>query len=141
MSRPVDWAFDRLREIGQTGVSSRARLVLLIVADYANYEDGTQAWPSATTIARAAGIHRTTATACLAELEEAGLLIRDGKAKKGVICWRVPCVPKTDTTKDTEPGSPVGDLSVTCRIPSVPDSNTTKTQDHNHTNTNVPEGR
>jgi hypothetical protein len=126
MSRPVDWALDAIR---QTGVSTRARLVLIIVADHADYEDGTGAWPSATTIGRAAGIHRTTASACLTELEEAGLLIRDGKGKKGVTRWRVPCVPKTDTEKEP----PVGDLSATCRIPSVPKTDTTKTQDHKHT--------
>ena len=98
MSLPVEWAFDA---IAGSGLTSNARLVLLIVADHADHADGSNAWPSIGRIAAYAGMHRSTVTAALSELERDGLLIREGKGMRGVTRWRVPCVAEDDTSEDT----------------------------------------
>ena len=86
MSRSVDWAFDAIQG---SLLSSTARFVLLVVADYADHETGTNAYMSANTVAGYIGAHRSRVYAAFAELEREGLLIRDGKAQRNVTRWRL----------------------------------------------------
>lgn len=62
------------------GVSSKVlppvhRLVLLCLAYYAGDADG-KAWPSAATISSVTGQSVRTVETCLAELEQAGMVLR-----------------------------------------------------------------
>ncbi len=87
MSRSMDWAQAAI--VGCT-LSPSARLVLLIVAQHADRNTGRNAWPSVARIAAASGYSRRTVQSALAELEADGLLIRQGKAFRGVTRWQLP---------------------------------------------------
>lgn len=90
MSRAVDWAFDA---IAGSGLTSPARLVLLVLADHADHDTGDNAYPSMQRIAAYAGLHRSTIGECLRELAADGLIEFDGYGPRGVKRW---CLPVPD---------------------------------------------
>jgi len=96
------WA---IKEAMKSNVSTAARLVLIMAAWYAVHGTGRNIHPSASTLAKATGMHRTTVTKALRELVEARLLIPDGTYYRGVRRYRLSMqrVAETDTSGHRRP--------------------------------------
>lgn len=96
MSRATAWAIE---EAMKSSLSTHARLVLIVAARYADHGTGRNIHPSASTLAKATGMHRTTVAKALAELVEAGLLIPDGRWCRNVIRYRLAMRPVAETDR------------------------------------------
>ena len=80
------WVLDHSPTVGA------ARLVLIVLADHAN-NDGSNAWPSVSTIARQANCSMSTAHRVLRELEAGGQIAREGTSQALTVRYRVVATP------------------------------------------------
>jgi DNA-binding Lrp family transcriptional regulator len=64
------------------------RLVVLALADYA-HDDGTNAFPSVSTLAKKAHMSERNVQYALRKLEQAGEIARDGVHLSGAVIWRI----------------------------------------------------
>jgi hypothetical protein len=80
------------------------RLVLLVLADHA-HDDGSNAFPSVTTIAAKARISERAVFDSLKALEAAGEIERAGKTSRGVTIWRLALSPAESAPELVKDGS------------------------------------
>ena len=71
------------------GISPNQKLVLLAYADHAHH-DGTSIYPAADLVAEKTGYSVRSIKRIARELENAGLLIPDGRGPHGTRRWRIP---------------------------------------------------
>jgi DNA-binding IclR family transcriptional regulator len=67
-------------------VGGNQKIVLLGLASHAN-PDGSDAYPSLDRLAVYGHCNRATVHRSLKKLEAAGLIVRDGKARRGTVRW------------------------------------------------------
>jgi hypothetical protein len=79
--------FDRIKRIRESGLQATDRLVMLILASYANAEG--RCWPSVQTIADDSGLNERTARRVLRRLEKAKHLRKDGAGPRGTTAYIV----------------------------------------------------
>lgn len=77
----VDWVWG-------LDIRPNQKLVLLVYADFADH-DGGGVWPSAETVAAKTGYSSRQVRSITHDLEQAGLLVPDGRGPKGTNKWRI----------------------------------------------------
>lgn len=85
-----------------------SRLVLIVLSDFA-HDDGSEAWPSVSTIAAQARLSVNQARACLRRLEASGAIVRTGKSRSGTFVYRVVMADPPVSVAPETPGSPPTD--------------------------------
>ena len=110
----MTWLDDLHGALPASDLPAGARLVLLILVWHANHEDGCNAWPSTSTIARHAGTSRATVFPHLQRLEADGWIERTGTGPRGVVKYAItPPRPVVDSDQsgETTGQRPVSDQS------------------------------
>ena len=112
--------FDRIKAIrSASGVSPTDRLVLLVLASYADTEG--RCWPSVQRVADGCGLTQRSARRILRRLESAKLIRKDGKGRRGTTAYivanpdtvspRTQCPPGQSVPRTERP--PGGDIDDT----------------------------
>tara|TARA_R110000824_G_scaffold183776_2_gene364813 strand:- start:1708 stop:2736 length:1029 start_codon:yes stop_codon:yes gene_type:complete len=95
--------FDRIKSIRASGLAPTDRLVMFVLASYANGEG--RCWPSVATIARGSGLTRRGVQKAIRRLEGSDLISKDGDGRGGATAYIVatcePCSPANEVRPRT----------------------------------------
>ncbi len=107
----MSWLDDLYGALPASNLPQGARHVLLILAFHANYEDGSNAWPSTSTIVRCAGMSRSTVFLHLQRLEADGWIKRHKvTGPRGVVIYAITPPPVRDQSATSPVTGPNLDL-------------------------------